>query len=79
MAAQGYHLQYLLYAVALHRHLRARLPDYDYERHMGGVCYAFLRGAAPGRTSGMFFDRVPMELVVAMDRWLQGAAAEERA
>ena len=34
MAGNGYHLQHLLYTVALHRHLATRLPDYDYERHI---------------------------------------------
>ncbi len=28
----GYPLQYLLYAVAVHRYLRHRLASYDYER-----------------------------------------------
>ena len=44
-----YELQYVLYVFALHRLLRVRLPDYDYERHIGGAVYLFLRGhAAPG-------------------------------
>lgn len=29
---------------ALHRYLRHRIADYDYERHFGGVIYLFLRG-----------------------------------
>ncbi|MBT1570008.1 PD-(D/E)XK nuclease family protein, partial [Klebsiella pneumoniae] len=29
MAREGYHLQALLYLVALHRHLALRLPGYD--------------------------------------------------
>ena len=44
MAQHGYHLQYLLYVTALHRLLRIRLPDYDYDRHIGGAFYLFLRG-----------------------------------
>ena len=31
-----YDLQFSLYTLALHRLLQARLPDYDYDRHMGG-------------------------------------------
>ena len=30
-------LQYHLYSVALHRFLRHRIPDYDYEQHFGGA------------------------------------------
>ena len=73
MIDSDYVLQYHLYVLALHRQLRARLPDYDYERHMGGVCYAFLRGVAPGATTGMLHDRVPLPLLTAMDRWAKGA------
>jgi exodeoxyribonuclease V beta subunit len=45
----AYALQFCLYTLALHRLLRARLRDYDYERHVGGVYYVFLRGAHPRR------------------------------
>lgn len=67
MAAERYHLQYHLYAVALDAHLRARLPDYDYDRHFGGVMYLFVRGldpACPGQ--GVFAhrpDRSRMEVL----------------
>ena len=39
-----YPLQALLYSVAVHRMLRWRQPDYDPERHLGGVLYLFVRG-----------------------------------
>ena len=67
MIDSDYVLQYHLYVLALHRQLRARLPDYEYERHMGGVCYAFLRGVAPGAMTGMLHDRVPLPLLLAME------------
>ncbi len=44
MERRHYLLQALLYVVALHRFLRWRLRDYDPERHLAGVAYAFLRG-----------------------------------
>ncbi|MCK5944702.1 MAG: PD-(D/E)XK nuclease family protein, partial [Planctomycetes bacterium] len=69
MHHHDYVLQYHLYVLAWHRHLTARLPDYDYDRHFGGVCYAFLRGACPGETSGMFHDRPPRALIEALDGW----------
>ena len=43
-ASAGYDLQAALYLLALHRHLRERLPDYDCTRHLGGAVYLFLRG-----------------------------------
>ena len=42
-----YDLQCLLYALALHRYLRQRIPDYRYQTHFGGVFYLFLRGMRP--------------------------------
>lgn len=41
MRAHRYDLQYQLYSLALHRYLRHRIADYDYERHFGGVIYLF--------------------------------------
>ena len=55
---RGYDLQYHIYAVALDKYLRARLVDYDYEKHFGGVRYIFLRGLAPEKPElGIFYDR----------------------
>lgn len=69
--AHRYDLQYALYTVALHRLLRIRLPDYDYEQHVGGVVYWFLRGL-DGPEKGIYFDRLPFELVSQLDRAFDG-------
>lgn len=70
MAEHWYDLQYLIYTVALHRYLRLRLADYDYERHFGGIAYLFLRGMHPdtGVERGVFFDRPAFALINALDR-----------
>src|SRR5262249_13004044 len=75
MARASYRLQYLIYIVVLHRLLRLRLPAYDYDAHVGGVFYLFLRGMTPdlGPASGVFHDRPSRALVEALDRWI-GAA-----
>ncbi len=76
MEEQGYHLQYLLYTVALHRYLQQRLRGYDYERHFGGVHYLFVRGVRPAWTqpgtaaAGVFFDRPEREAIEALDALL---------
>ncbi len=73
-----YELQYALYLFALHRLLRARLPDYDYDRHVGGAVYVFLRGAsAAGR--GLHLERPPRALIEAMDRLFAGLDMEAEA
>ncbi len=62
-----YDLQYAIYTLALHRQLRARQPGYDYERHIGGVLYLYLRGV-DGKGHGVHRERLPFGLVDAMDR-----------
>lgn len=65
MIEHDYVLQYLVYSVALDRHLAKRLADYDYDRHFGGAYYLFLRGLAASHAPGcgVFFDRPPREIV----------------
>jgi exodeoxyribonuclease V beta subunit len=77
MTHHHYVLQYLLYLVALHRYLRVRLADYDPERHLGGAYYLFLRGMDPatGPSRGVFVDRPPASLIVALSALLDGEAA----
>ncbi len=81
MADHGYHLQYLLYAIALDRYLKLRVPDYRYDRHFGGVLYLFVRGVRPGwsgnseHVPGVFFHR-PAEATV---RALNGLLGTPRA
>ena len=65
-----YDLQLVLYTLALHRLLQARQPDYDYDRHVGGAVYLFLRGVdAPGQ--GLFHCRPPRALIEQLDDWLR--------
>ncbi len=74
VAHKRYDLQYALYLLALHRLLKSRLPDYDYDRHIGGAVYLFLRGnGAPG--AGVHGDRPGRELIEAMDRMFRGRTA----
>jgi exodeoxyribonuclease V beta subunit len=73
-----YELQYALYLFALHRLLRARLPDYDYDRHVGGAAYVFLRGTHAPR-GGVFVERPPAAMVQAMDRLFSAARPRKEA
>ncbi|WP_428312669.1 exodeoxyribonuclease V subunit beta [Hydrocarboniphaga sp.] len=69
-----YHLQYMLYVVALHRWLKWRVAGYDYQRHFGGVFYLFLRGMdAQGR--GVYATRPSLELIEAIDGLIAGNTA----
>ncbi|QWT18353.1 exodeoxyribonuclease V subunit beta [Bacillus sp. NP157] len=70
-----YELQYALYLLALHRLLRSRLgPAYDYDIHVGGAVYLYLRGV-DGRGHGVHVERPPKAMIDAMDRLFEGADA----
>jgi exodeoxyribonuclease V beta subunit len=66
-----YDLQYVLYLLALHRQLKARLVDYDYDRHMGGAVYLFVRGGRAA-SQGAWFTRPPRALIEGLDLLFQG-------
>ncbi|AVD84856.1 exodeoxyribonuclease V subunit beta [Pseudomonas sp. SWI6] len=71
-----YDLQYVLYLLALHRQLRARLPDYDYDRDVGGALFIFLRGASSGH--GVYFAKPPRVLIDALDALFRGVHQPEQ-
>ncbi|HEY1715880.1 MAG TPA: UvrD-helicase domain-containing protein [Solirubrobacteraceae bacterium] len=83
MLRHHYALQALLYAVALHRFLRWRLPGYDPEVHLAGVVYLFVRGMTGadgpligGTPTGVFGWPAPPGLVPALSDALdEGDAA----
>ncbi|MDR2974713.1 MAG: PD-(D/E)XK nuclease family protein, partial [Propionibacteriaceae bacterium] len=79
MIASHYPLQALLYAVALHRFLRWRLPGYDPGHHLGGIAYLFVRGMAgpatptqDGAVCGVFPWRPPHRLITGLSDQLAG-------
>ena len=59
----------MLYSLALHRLLKQRLVDYDFESHFGGSFYLFLRAMRPaqGRDYGVHFDRPDRDSIDAFD------------
>ncbi|MCX8960318.1 exodeoxyribonuclease V subunit beta [Erwinia psidii] len=73
MRAHRYDLQYQLYTLALHRYLRHRLSDYDYQQHFGGVIYLFLRGVE-GKNSenGVWYTRPDVGFIASLDALFRG-------
>lgn len=76
-----YDLQYLIYTLALHRYLKTRRPDYDYDRHIGGAYYLFLRGMSPdnGNRTGVYSDRPSRAVIEALDRCFSTKVEAQRA
>jgi exodeoxyribonuclease V beta subunit len=82
MTEHAYHLQALLYTVALHRYLTVRMRGYDYDRHIGGYLYVFLRGVRPewregSQAAGVHFRKPERALVQALDRLMGATRLEE--
>ncbi len=77
MMESHYVLQYHLYALAIHRWLRTRIPNYDYDRHFGGALYLFVRPMGRDRPagSGVFADRPSRTLITALDALFAGEGA----
>lgn len=80
MAEHHYPLQAVLYAVALHRYLRWRLPGYEPELHLGGIAYLFVRGmvgagapAVDGLPYGVFSWHVAPAMVIELSDLLAGS------
>lgn len=70
VADHRYELQYTLYLLALHRLLLHRIADYDYDTHIGGAVYLFLRGldpAHPEHGHGVHFEKPPKALIEELD------------
>jgi exodeoxyribonuclease V beta subunit len=72
MRDHRYDLQYQIYALALQRFLRSRMPSYDYETHFGGVFYLFLRGMEAGSDSGIFHARPSEALLLELEQLIDG-------
>ena len=72
MLKDGYFFQAMIYSVALHRYLKLRLTNYDFDTHFGGVAYLFLRGlngdiATDGGQYGYYSWNPSRQLVEALD------------
>ena len=67
----------MLYLLALHRQLRARLPGYDYDRHVGGALFIFLRGV-DSASRGLYFAKPPRELIEQLDALFRGVSTPQQ-
>jgi exodeoxyribonuclease V beta subunit len=72
MLNKRYDLQLVLYLLALHRLLKVRLgASYDYDTHIGGGLYLFLRGVY-NKSKGLILEKPPFELIEHLDMLFKG-------
>lgn len=76
MLAHRYELQGMIYQLALHRLLRARLPDYDPAQHLGGSLFYFLRGIDSAER-GLYHLNATPELIERIDALFDGRNTEK--
>ncbi len=67
-----YDVQYVLYLLALHRLLSSRLENYDYNLHVGGAIYVFLRGIHT-EGAGVHCIKPPLTLIKQLDQAFKGS------
>ncbi len=77
MQQANYGFQGVLYTLALHRFLKHRLADYDYQRHMGGVRYLFVRGMRPSAPGEGVYAFCPSRALIEQLEALLGGECDQ--
>ncbi len=75
MSDHRYDVQMVIYTLALHRLLKLRIPDYNYDQHIGGGYYLFLRGLNAQDNKdhyGQYFHKPEKVLIESLDKMIQG-------
>jgi len=64
MSDSNYHLQYMIYSLAIRKYLNSKLGDkFNYEDHFGGVIYLFLRGVRADGDTGIYTYKPASKLI----------------
>jgi len=72
MIGSNYHLQYLIYTVALKRWLEKKITNFDFDTHFGGVIYVFLRGVREESERGIYYKSPCRADIERIDKALKG-------
>jgi len=74
MHERGYVFQYHIYLVALMRFLKQKMGNaFDYDTHIGGAYYLFLRGIHEGSEhDGIYFDNPDRTIIENLDHYFKG-------
>lgn len=79
MERHHYLLQAIVYSVALHSYAKVRIPEYEYDRHFGGMYYLFVRGMHPSLGAhGVFAFRPSLETLERVSELFFGGSPDER-
>lgn len=67
MNDNNYHLQYLIYTIAVKKYLESRMTHFNYENDFGGVLYLFVRGMRAGKQSGIYFTKPDYQTIQKLE------------
>jgi len=67
MTGSNYHLQYLIYTVAMKRYLAQKIINFDYDTHFGGVIYVFMRGVRCDGNTGIYYKKPSSKSIIELD------------
>ena len=74
MSDHRYDVQMVIYTLALHRLLKLRISDYNYDQHIGGGYYLFLRGLSAQDNEnhyGQYFHKPKKALIESLDKLIK--------
>jgi exodeoxyribonuclease V beta subunit len=72
MNQSNYHLQYLIYTLAVKKYLENRVLNFNYETQFGGVIYLFLRGMRVGLDTGIYINKPSLQKIDFLGNILGG-------
>jgi exodeoxyribonuclease V beta subunit len=67
MNENNYHLQYLIYSLAIKKYLESRLPNFKYKYQFGGVIYLFVRGMRSDLQTGIFTAKPDISVIGSLN------------
>lgn len=67
MQDSNYHLQYLIYTVATKLYLQNCMPDFDYDKHFGGIIYVYVRACRKEGNTGIYFTRPKKQMIESLE------------
>ncbi len=67
MQESNYHLQYLIYTVATKLYLQNCIPDFDYDKHFGGIIYVYVRGCRKEGNTGIYFNKPDVRMIEELE------------
>ncbi len=69
METNNYHLQYLIYTLAIKKYLKYKLGNFSYD-DFGGAIYCFVRGMRENTSEGIYFTRPSENVITEMEKIL---------